>query len=89
MSERLELTRARYCGWWHCPRIRSLNIVSMNTLPRRRIRIRAADVRKPVAYKVYERERQNRCARTRVSCSVAYLSRGEGGKSGYESNGYC
>ena len=47
----------------------------MNTLPRRRIWKGTADLRKPVAYKIYERERQDRYVRTQVSCSVAYLSR--------------
>jgi hypothetical protein len=96
-----ELIRAQHCGWWLCLRIRVLNIVSMNTLPRRRIRKCAADLRRPVAYKVYERGRQDGCVRrTQLSCSVACLSRsykykgvrkgeGERGKSGYEGNGYC
>jgi hypothetical protein len=88
------------CGWWPCPRFRVLNIVLMNTLPRRRIRKRAADLRKPVAYNIYERERQNHYIRTQVARSVAYLSRshkykgvrrgqGGGGKGGYEGNGHC
>src|SRR5712691_2160178 len=97
MSERIELMRARHCGWWPCPRIRVLNVNSMNTFPRKCIWKRTADLRKPVAYKVYERERQNCCVRTQVSCSAAYLSRshkrkgvrrGEGGN-GYEGNVYC
>jgi hypothetical protein len=96
MSERLELMRARH-----------LLVVALSIYPCiehcfneyvAQAAKRAADLRKPVAYKVYERERQNHYVRTQVSCSAAYLSRshkykgaerGERGKSGYESNGHC
>ena len=96
MSERPELMRAQH-----------LRVVALSTFPciehcfnesvaQAAIRKRAADLRKPVAYKVYERERQNRYVRTQSFGPVAYLSRshkykgvkmGEAG--GYGGNCHC